>query len=60
MKVNRTERLAQDNNSEVAAELGITEQGAWDLKKRALIKAKALLEKRGYKATDFFAESKDE
>jgi hypothetical protein len=60
MKVNRTERLAQDNNKEVAAELGITEQGAWDLKKRALIKAKALLSKRGYKATDFFAESKDE
>jgi hypothetical protein len=60
MKVNKTERLAQDNNSEVAKELGITEQGAWDLKKRALIKAKALLKKRGYKATDFFAESKDE
>jgi hypothetical protein len=60
MKVNKTERLIEDNNAEVAAELGITEQGAWDLKKRALIKAKALLEKRGYKATDFFAESKDE
>ena len=60
MKVNRSERLIQDNNAEVAKELGITEQGAWDLKKRALIKAKALLEKRGYKATDFFAESKDE
>ena len=60
MKDNNVPRLAQDNNKEVAAELGITEQGAWDLKKRALIKAKALLKKRGYKANDFFAESKDE
>jgi len=60
MKDKNVPRLAQDNNKEVAKELGITEQGAWDLKKRALIKAKVLLEKRGYKATDFFAESKDE
>jgi len=60
MKDKNMPRLAQDNNKEVAKELGITEQGAWDLKKRALIKAKALLKKRGYKANDFFAESKDE
>jgi hypothetical protein len=58
MKDNNVPRLAYDNNKEVAAELGITEQGAWDLKKRSLIKAKKLLEQRGFKREDFFGEDK--
>jgi len=49
-----------DNNAEVAEELGVTEQGANYIKNVALTKAKALLEKKGFKANDFFEESKDE
>ena len=58
MKDNSVPRLAEDNNEKVAKELGITEQGAWDIKKRALIKAKKLLEQRGFKREDFFGEEK--
>jgi len=49
-----------DNNAEVAEELGVTEQGANYIKNVALTKAKALLEKKGFKPNDFFEESKDE
>jgi DNA-directed RNA polymerase specialized sigma subunit len=50
----------EDNNKEVAQELGLTEDGVNYIKSQALKKAKAILKEKGYKATDFFRESKDE
>ena len=60
MKDNRSPFDLIDNNNEVAAELGVTTRSATNIKVKALEKAKAMLEKQGYKATDFFEESKDE
>jgi hypothetical protein len=60
MKDNRSPFDLVNNNSELAKELQMTEKGVDYIKKTALAKAKALLEKKGYKATDFFEESKDE
>jgi hypothetical protein len=60
MKDNRSPFDLIDNNNEVAAELGVTTRSATNIKVKALEKAKAMLKKQGYKATDFFEESKDE
>jgi hypothetical protein len=60
MKDNRSPFDLIDNNNEVAAELGVTTRSATNIKVKALEKAKAILKKQGYKATDFFEESKDE
>jgi hypothetical protein len=60
MKDNRSPFDLIDNNNEVAAELGVTPRSATNIKVKALEKAKALLEKKGYKANHFFEESKDE
>jgi hypothetical protein len=60
MKDNRSPFDLIDNNNEVAAELGVTPRSATNIKVKALEKAKDLLKKKGYKATDFFEESKDE
>jgi hypothetical protein len=60
MKDNRSPFDLVNNNSELAKELQMTEKGVDYIKKTALAKAKAMLEKKGYKATDFFEESKDE
>jgi DNA-directed RNA polymerase specialized sigma subunit len=60
MKIERPRFGMQDNNSEIAKELQITEKGVDYIKNTALAKAKAMLKKQGYKATDFFEESKDE
>jgi DNA-directed RNA polymerase specialized sigma subunit len=60
MKDNSKPRYGlEDNNAQVAEELGITEIGATYIKNNALKKAKAILEQRGFKSTDFFGE-KDE
>ena len=60
MKIERPRFGMEDNNPEVAKELGLTQKSANDIKNKALTKARAMLEKQGYKATDFFMESKDE
>jgi hypothetical protein len=60
MKDNRSPFDLVNNNSELAKELQMTGKGVDYIKKTALAKAKAMLEKKGYKATDFFEESKDE
>jgi len=60
MKIERPRFGMEDNNFEIAKELQITEKGVDYIKNTALAKAKAMLEKQGYKATDFFEESKDE
>ena len=60
MKIERPRFGMEDNNSEIAKELQITEKGVDYIKNTALAKAKAMLKKQGYKATDFFEESKDE
>ena len=57
MKDKRLRNL-EDNNKEVAAELGVTEQGANHIKNVALKKARAMLKDKGYKSTDFFGEDK--
>jgi DNA-directed RNA polymerase specialized sigma subunit len=49
-----------DNASEVARELGLSEMSVNNIKNAALTKAKKILENKGFKATDFFEESKDE
>ena len=59
MKENKGHFQIEDNNKEVAAELNITEAGAKFIKNNAIKKAKLILEKRGFKSTDFFGE-KDE
>jgi len=60
MKSDKVRYGLLDNNRQVAEELGVTEQGATYIKNVALTKAKALLEKKGFKPNDFFEESKDE
>jgi hypothetical protein len=60
VKIERPRFGMEDNNPEVAKEIGLTQKGANDIKNKALTKAKAMLEKQGYKANDFFEESKDE
>jgi hypothetical protein len=60
MKMEKPRFGLLDNNAEVAKELGISEYGVDYIKNSALKKAKAILKKQGYKATDFFEESKDE
>ena len=58
MKIERPRFGLLDNNALVAEELGVTEQGANYIKNVALEKARSLLEKRGFKSTDFFGEDK--
>jgi hypothetical protein len=59
MKENKGHFGIEDNNAEVAEELGISEVGAKFIKNNAIKKAKLILEKRGFKSEDFFGE-KDE
>ena len=59
MKENKGHFGIEDNNKEVAKELGISEVGAKFIKNNAIRKAKKLLEDKGFKSTDFFGE-KDE
>jgi hypothetical protein len=58
MKENKGHFGIENNNKEVAEELGVTEQGANHIKNVALKKAKVILEQRGFKLTDFFGEEK--
>jgi len=60
MKSDKVRYGLLDNNAEVAEEIGVSEVGATYIKNVALKKAKALLEKKGFKPNDFFEESKDE
>ena len=58
MKENKGHFQIEDNNAEVAKELGISEVGAKFIKNNAIKKAKKLLEDKGFKSTDFFGEDK--
>ena len=58
MKETKSHFQIEDNNAEVAKELGISEVGAKFIKNNAIKKAKKLLEDKGFKSTDFFGEDK--
>ena len=58
MKETKSHFQIEDNNAEVAKELGVTEAGAKFIKNNAIRKAKLILEQRGYKLEDFFGEDK--
>ena len=58
MKENKGHFGIEDNNKEVAEELGISEVGAKFIKNNAIKKAKKMLEDKGFKSTDFFGEDK--
>ena len=58
MKENKGHFGIEDNNAEVAKDLGVTEAGAKFIKNNALKKAKTILEEKGFKSTDFFGEEK--